>query len=93
MKELVCKNSDLVITQVGLDKNRGTLSGELLKQMEDLSDAVQQKTSNHIMLGLIPRTMCRNQKYKDDKNYLHQQESVNLSEKSGFTFLDLCWKV
>ena len=87
VKELECKNTDLVITQVGLDNNRVTLSEELLKQMEDLSDAVQEKTSNHIMLGLLPRTMCRNQKYKDDKILYINKGLKTLSEKKGLHIL------
>ena len=86
------QNTDLVITQVDLNNNRVTRSEELLKQMEDLCVAVQEKTSNHIMLGLLPRTMCRNQKYKDDKILYINRSLKTLSEKRGFTFLDLYWE-
>ena len=84
MKELEFKNTDLVITQVGLDNNRGTLSEELLKQMGDLCDSVQEKTWNHIMLWQLPRTMWRKQKYKDDKSRYINRSLKILSEKKGF---------
>ena len=41
------------------------------------------------MLGLLPRTMCRNEKYKDDKILYVNRSLKALSEKRGFTFLDL----
>ena len=79
-----------MVTQVGLDNNGVTLSEELLKQMEDLCDAVQEKTSNHIVL--LVSTMRRNQKYRYNTIIYINRSRKTLSEKKGFMFLDLYWE-